>query len=272
MDGNLNPLARFALFCCLALASCFSLSETIFHPWLEPPPKLDAQAYITNLKSGDKVVSPFVVKFGMRNWGIAPTAVPTDIPRTGHFHLLIDTPLPSPIDAPIPFSKNYIHFGKGQMEAILDLPPGPHNLRLLLANRKHVPYFVFSDLVKVTVTGREPNALPVNYGKVPRLEFLNIKDGDSLIPPFLLQFHASGLNISPAESKLRGTGYFQLKLESISARRNVDTTIPFPRATTEASLNPPSGSYHIQLQFIENESGKPANTASEPIVINVRSK
>ncbi len=260
------------MFSALATAGGTSCSQSVPHPWLDAPHKLEAAAYITNLSSGDRVASPFVVKFGMRHWGIAPTAHKQDIPRTGHYHLLIDAPLPSPIDSPIPFSKNYVHYGKGQMEAIVDLPPGPHSLRLLLANHDHIPFFVYSNLVKIIVTGKDPAALPATYGKVPHLEFLNVKDGDTLIKPFLLRFHASGLNIAHADTKLVGTGYFQLKLFNTGSSRNDDVTIPFPNGVTEAQLDPPKGTYEIQLQYVENGNNKLSNVVSKPLTITVKNK
>ena len=54
-------------------------------------------------------------------------------------HLLIDTDLPTALDQPIPNDKNHLHFGGGQTEARLELPPGRHTLQLLLGDSQHVP-------------------------------------------------------------------------------------------------------------------------------------
>jgi hypothetical protein len=78
----------------------------------------------------------FWVRMGLSGAGIAPAAV--DVPNTGHHHLLIDTDLP-PLDQPIPSDKNHLHFGGGQTEAHIELPPGRHTLQLLLGDSKHVP-------------------------------------------------------------------------------------------------------------------------------------
>jgi hypothetical protein len=80
---------------------------------------------------------PFRVWFGLRNMGVAPKGV--DVPNTGHHHLLIDTDLP-PFDEEIPSDRNYIHFGAGQTETMLELPPGKHTLRLLMGDYQHVPH------------------------------------------------------------------------------------------------------------------------------------
>ncbi len=79
----------------------------------------------------------FWVRMGLVNAGIAPAGV--DKPNTGHHHLLIDTDLP-PLDQPIVNDKNHLHFGGGQTEVHLELPPGKHTLQLLLGDAQHVPH------------------------------------------------------------------------------------------------------------------------------------
>ena len=49
------------------------------HPWQAASTVADAQAYFTNLKNGDQIETPFLVKFGLSGgWGLAPIAVPSD--------------------------------------------------------------------------------------------------------------------------------------------------------------------------------------------------
>jgi hypothetical protein len=79
----------------------------------------------------------FKVWFGTRNFGVAPAGV--DKPNTGHHHLLIDAPLP-PLNEEIPNDKNHLHFGLGQTETIVELPPGTHTLQLLMGDENHVPH------------------------------------------------------------------------------------------------------------------------------------
>ncbi len=79
----------------------------------------------------------FKVWFGLRNFGVAPAG--THVPNTGHHHLLIDTDLP-PFDQPIPNDRHHLHFGAGQTEAIIELPPGKHTLQLLMGDGNHVPH------------------------------------------------------------------------------------------------------------------------------------
>ncbi len=79
----------------------------------------------------------FWIRMGLSGAGIAPAGV--DKPNTGHHHLLIDTDLP-PLDEEIPNDKNHLHFGAGQTEARIELPPGKHTLQLVLGDAAHYPF------------------------------------------------------------------------------------------------------------------------------------
>jgi hypothetical protein len=82
--------------------------------------------------------------------GIAPAGI--DKVNTGHHHLLVDTELPD-LKEEIPNDRNHLHFGGGQTEARLELPPGEHTLQLLLANQKHIPHNppIYSKIITITV-------------------------------------------------------------------------------------------------------------------------
>ncbi|HEY2616172.1 MAG TPA: DUF4399 domain-containing protein [Acetobacteraceae bacterium] len=101
------------------------------------PAPHDAYVYIGWPLDGATVGTKFKVWFGTRNFGIAPAGVQKA--NTGHHHLLIDVPLP-PLDQPIPNDRNHLHFGLGQTEAIVELPPGKHTLQLLMGDADHVPH------------------------------------------------------------------------------------------------------------------------------------
>ncbi len=93
---------------------------------------------------------PFRVWFGLRNMGVAPKDV--KFPNTGHHHLLVDTEFP-PWDQEIPSDKNNLHFGSGETETMLELPPGKHTLQLLMGDDKHVPHNppIYSKKITITV-------------------------------------------------------------------------------------------------------------------------
>lgn len=104
---------------------------------LSPAPD-NAFLYITTPYDGDIIAAGQVlVRFGLRNMGVAPAGVNKQY--TGHHHLLVDTPLPA-LDEPIPSDDNHIHFGRGQTEYLLQLAPGKHTLQLLLGDHDHVPH------------------------------------------------------------------------------------------------------------------------------------
>lgn len=90
------------------------------------------------------------VRMGLRNMGICPKGVA--FPNTGHHHLLIDTDLPA-LDQEIPSDRNHLHFGAGETDARIELPPGKHTLQLILGDHNHVPHVppVYSKKITITV-------------------------------------------------------------------------------------------------------------------------
>jgi len=95
---------------------------------------------------------PFRVWFGLRNMGVAPAGVTT--PNTGHHHLLVDVDGLPALDEPIPNDKNHLHFGIGQTETMLELPPGRHTLQLIMGDQGHIPHNPPVVSKKITVTVR----------------------------------------------------------------------------------------------------------------------
>ena len=112
-----------------------------------------AHAYFQNLKNGDTVTSPFKVLFGLSsNMGVGPAGVEKE--KVGHHHLLIDTTLSDEeMTQPITMDEQHKHFGGGQTETIVTLPPGKHTLQLVLANWTHIPFKppVQSEVITITV-------------------------------------------------------------------------------------------------------------------------
>ena len=60
---------------------------------------------------------------------------------SGHHHLIINDvyDVNNSKDIPIPYGKNILHFGGGQTEAELSLPPGKYSLQLVLGDYEHRP-------------------------------------------------------------------------------------------------------------------------------------
>ena len=110
----------------------------------------DPELYFIEPKDGSEQAGPVVIKFGLRDFGVAPAGY--NIPNTGHHHLIIDAELPN-LELPIPANNNYVHFGLGQTETTLNLEPGTHTLRLLMGNYLHIPHQepIYSEEITITV-------------------------------------------------------------------------------------------------------------------------
>ena len=99
--------------------------------------------------NGATVSSPFKVKFAVTGMEVKPAGDMTA--NTGHHHLLINA---GSIKAGelIPADATHIHFGKGQTETEVKLPPGDYILTMQFANGLHQSYGPgMSKEIKVTV-------------------------------------------------------------------------------------------------------------------------
>lgn len=246
-------LLGWSMTCAVASAT----SEHPVHPWVVPPATLQPDAHFTNLKDGDVVESPFVVKFGLSMRGLVPAGKTAG--RAGHHHLLVNQALPMDFRKALPFTNRYIHFGKGQMEAVIDLPPGRHELTLLLADHAHIPYFVYSKPLQVTVSRQIPGRV-APQGPA-RVELLAPADGATVRNAFRVLFHASGFNVSHQQPRLADTGHFRLV---VSPERGRAETIAFTGGQTETWLEPPPGDYQLRLELVNNADGR-LMAASAPV-------
>jgi hypothetical protein len=114
-------------------------------------PAPGAEVYFIAPQNGAKIHGPVTVRFGLKGMGVAPAGVKFD--NTGHHHLLVDTDLSElKLDAPLPVTDKILHFGKGQTETTLTLPPGKHTLELLYADYQHVPFDPALHSKKITIT------------------------------------------------------------------------------------------------------------------------
>ncbi|MDT3671461.1 MAG: DUF4399 domain-containing protein [Aromatoleum sp.] len=114
-----------------------------------PSPE-NAEAYIIWPPDGAVISGGKLwVRMGLRNMGVCPKGV--ERPNVGHHHLLIDTELNT--EGQIPSDRNHLHFGAGETEARIELPPGKHTLQMLLGDHDHRPHDppVFSQKITITV-------------------------------------------------------------------------------------------------------------------------
>lgn len=235
-----------------------------------------------NLRNGFRVESPFLVEFSVKGMGIAPAG--KEMSNKGHHHILVNTRLPLNPQHEIPFSDKHRHFGKGQTQTTLDLPPGSHTLRLLFADHKHRPYFVFSPEIKVEVTGRR-SAVPPPLTSAgfdaqcdtwyqhlrtnPRpgdnhIYFTNVRDGERLRSPFNLKFGLSGQRYAGAHGVATpDSDYFQLDV--MSGQRAVQSH-DLTGGATELELDLPAGSYRLRLTLMPSHGNGPALHSAEASV------
>lgn len=119
----------------------------------ETPSPDGAKVYFINLKDGDTVSGPVKVQFGLSGMGVAPAGA-EDFEHTGHHHLIINETLEgAELEEPIPSDEQHRHFGKGQTETTVELPPGSHSLQLVLGDWSHIPHNppVMSEKITITV-------------------------------------------------------------------------------------------------------------------------
>ncbi|MEO5733278.1 MAG: DUF4399 domain-containing protein [Rubrivivax sp.] len=99
--------------------------------------------------NGAVVTSPFKVRFGVDGMTVSPAGTMTG--NTGHHHLLIDQ-LPVASGQVVPTDAKHLHFGAGQTETMLTLPPGTYKLTAQFANGAHQSYGpAMSQTITVTV-------------------------------------------------------------------------------------------------------------------------
>ena len=116
----------------------------------DTPASPDAYLYIGWPNDGEVIgTTKFRVWFGLRNMGIAPAG--KSRANMGHHHIIIDRELP-PLDEPIPADRNHLHFGGGQTETNIELPPGTHTLQLIMGDQNHVPHNPPVISKKITIT------------------------------------------------------------------------------------------------------------------------
>jgi Domain of unknown function (DUF4399) len=150
-----TTMMRKALFAVALMAAGIATIASVPSTAQESPSPAGSKVYFLNLKDGDTVSNPVVIKFGLAGMGVAPAGLQGDATAgTGHHHLLINKELTgAALKEVIPMDDNHRHFGKGQTEATLTLPAGTHTLQLVLADWTHIPHVppVMSERIKITV-------------------------------------------------------------------------------------------------------------------------
>jgi hypothetical protein len=232
-----------------------------------------ATVYFIDIKDGATLAPKATIHFGLRGMGLAPAGIERQ--NSGHHHLLIDTDLP-PLNEPIPNDFNHLHFGNGQTEAEISLPPGEHTLQLLLGDQNHIPHSppVMSDRIRVTVseTGAAAPTAPAassaatsrgRHASAPnaKVYFVYPADGDYVTRTPVVRFGLINMGIAPAGVEKANTGHHHLLVDA--PLPPFDQPIPtdfnhlhFGAGQTEAQITLPPGEHTLQL-LLGDESHMP---------------
>jgi len=95
-----------------------------------------AKVYFVEPKNGATVAKTFKVKMGVEGLKIRPAGEAPDEVTSGHHHIVVDNGA-IPAGQPIATDDKHLHFGKGQTETEVTLPPGKHTLTLQFADGAH---------------------------------------------------------------------------------------------------------------------------------------
>ena len=267
-------------------AAAFCSARAQETPGGRTPSPPGAAVYFVDLQDGARLPPKATIRFGVKNMEVAPAG--SDKPNSGHHHLLIDTELP-PLDHEIPNDFNHLHFGRGQTEAEVSLPPGEHTLQLLLGDKDHIPHSppVMSAPVRVVVAEDAPSAgagapgAEAQRKRQPappdaKVFFIYPHSGDIIFPRSTIRFGLSNMGVAPAGVAKPGTGHHHLLVDVDSPP--FDEPIPndfnhlhFGGGQTEAKLELAPGEHTLQLLLAdENHVPHDPPILSERIRVTVR--
>ena len=94
-----------------------------------------AKVTFVDLKNGATVSSPVVVKMAAENFTVEPAGEVKA--GAGHLHITVDGEC-TPVGQVVTKDDTHLHYGKGQVEATLDLAAGPHTLCLQAGDGAHI--------------------------------------------------------------------------------------------------------------------------------------
>jgi Domain of unknown function (DUF4399) len=244
------------------------------------PSPAGAAVYFVDIKDGATLPTKFTVHFGLRGMGVAPAG--SDKENSGHHHLLIDTDLP-PMDEPIPNDFSHLHFGAGQTEAEVSLPPGEHTLQLLFGDKNHIPHSpaLMSPKIKIRVVDSaapQPTAGGGGRHKSPpgaKVYFVYPTAGSVVPRTLVIRFGLVNMGVAPAGVEKTNTGHHHLLIDT--PLPPFDEPIPndfnhlhFGTGQTEAKVTLPLGTHKLQLLLgDENHIPHDPPIYSKPIKVTV---
>jgi hypothetical protein len=221
------------------------------------PAASGAKAFFVDLKDGAKIPAQSLIRFDASGIDIVPAGEAR--PNSGHFHLIVDMPLPA-LDREIPSDFNHIHLGRGQREVELSLAPGEHTLQLLLGDQKHAPHEppVFSAVVHVHVEAEAAERARTPAPADAKVFFIDLKDGSKLPVKSVVKFGISGMEVVPAGTEKTNSGHHHLLVDA--PLPPLDHEIPsdpnhlhFGRGQTSVELTLAPGEHTLQLLLADHQ-------------------
>jgi hypothetical protein len=119
------------------LSGALISAALVLSPFMTVAHAQAASVHFIEPKDGATVTSPVHVKFGVDGMKVAPAGTMTE--GTGHHHLIVDGEA-VPKGTVVPADDTHIHYGKGQTETDVKLPPGDHTLTMQFADGAHRSY------------------------------------------------------------------------------------------------------------------------------------
>lgn len=249
-------LGLFAgVIACLAMTALSGLAQERPRPRNPSPP--GARLSFTGLENNARVPSKLTVRFAVSGMEVVPAG--TAKRNAGHHHLLIDTELPA-LNQPIPSDFNHLHFGAGQTETEISLPPGRHSLQLLFADQDHVPHDppVMSEKIFVEVVAGSEEKPRTAAAPGAKVFFLDLQDGATIPARTIIRFGSANVAITPAGTRAENGGHHHLLVDT--ELPPLDREIPsdfnhlhFGRGQTETELTLPPGEHTLQLLLGDHE-------------------
>ena len=210
-------------------------------------------ARIAGPDDGATVSSPFEVTMEATGLIVEPSGEINE--GAGHFHILVDTPFVN-AGVVIPTDEQHLHYGKGQTNATLELPPGEHTLRLQFADGAHTA--LEGDAYRDTIT-----VIVEEGGQAPSVRFAGPDDGAIVSTTFEVTMEATGLIVEPSGEINEGAGHFHILVDTPFVDAGVviptdEQHLHYGKGQTTASLELPPGEHTLRLQFADG-----AHTALE---------
>ena len=133
-------------------------------------------------------------------------------------------------------------------------------------------------LAAFTVASLAPAAAQTPSPAGAKVYFINLKDGDEVTSPFLVQFGLSGMGVAPAGVEKPNTGHHHLLIDTKLTEEQMKEPMPaddnhkhFGGGQTEAMVSLPTGQHTLQLVLADwTHIPHVPPVMSEPITITVR--